>query len=405
MRALAVATILLFVAACGPSTGLTATADAGTPDSGSLQTVPDSGVDAGEPDAGHDAGVDAGVDAGSDAGQPLDAGVDAGHSDDAGLDAGFDAGPPEDAGPDAGIDAGIDAGVDAGPSTVTRYPIILAHGFGVSPNSAGDEFNLALGALQDAGDTVFPDDTDEFNSTDVCGAELLTTVQQVLAQTGAQKVNIIAHSMGGLDARYVASPGGLAQGALIASITTIGTPHHGSEMADFTLAFSTLDGGSGAIAVFDAVFGVADAGAANVNACLTSLSVAEAPAFNAAPPDDPNVMYQSWAGFATIGGGSVPGIATACQNLFYLDGGPGIVIEPLESILDPLAIIVGGINDGIVAVSSATYDTFRGCIPVDHMGEAGGTVGGALAVPDPNTGYNYLDFYVGVAQDLAARGY
>jgi triacylglycerol lipase len=395
MRAAAIAVCLLFAAACGPSTGLRSTPDSGVPDSGDL-AEPDAGVDAGEL---VDSGVDAGVDAGIDAGEPRDAGVDAGRPEDAGLDAG----QPEDAGLDAGPDGGFDAGFDAGPPTVTQYPIIMAHGFGVLANSAGDDFNLALGALQDAGFTVFPDDTDAFNSTDVCGAELLTTVQQVLATTGAAKVNIIAHSMGGLDARYVASPGGLAQGALIASITTIGTPHYGSEMADFTLEFSTLDGGAGAIGVFDAVFGIgSDAGSANVNACLTSLSVAEAPAFNAATPDDPNVMYQSWAGFATIGGGSIPGIATACQNEFYLDAG---VIKDLETILDPLAIIVGGVNDGIVAVSSATYDTFRGCIPADHMGEAGGTVGGALAVPDPQTGFNYVDFYLGIAQDLAAQGY
>ena len=66
---------------------------------------------------------------------------------------------------------------------------------------------------------------------------------------------------------------------------------------------------------------------------------------------------------------------------------------------------MGGVNDGIVAVSSATYGTFRGCIPADHMGEGGATIGGALPVPDPQSGFNYLDFYIGVAQDLAAQGY
>jgi triacylglycerol lipase len=45
-----------------------------------------------------------------------------------------------------------------------------------------------------------------------------------------QKVHIIAHSMGGLDARYMVSKLGMADRVL--SLTTIVTPHHGSPIAD-----------------------------------------------------------------------------------------------------------------------------------------------------------------------------
>lgn len=44
------------------------------------------------------------------------------------------------------------------------------------------------------------------------------------------KVNIIAHSMGGLDARYMIARLGMAD--RVASLVTIGTPHRGSGMAD-----------------------------------------------------------------------------------------------------------------------------------------------------------------------------
>lgn len=45
-------------------------------------------------------------------------------------------------------------------------------------------------------------------------------------------VNVVAHSLGGLDARYAVSVLGVNQ---IASITTIGTPHHGSPLADWAV--------------------------------------------------------------------------------------------------------------------------------------------------------------------------
>jgi triacylglycerol lipase len=45
-----------------------------------------------------------------------------------------------------------------------------------------------------------------------------------------QRVNIIAHSMGGLDARLAISRFGLHE--RVASLTTIGTPHHGTPLAD-----------------------------------------------------------------------------------------------------------------------------------------------------------------------------
>jgi len=47
-----------------------------------------------------------------------------------------------------------------------------------------------------------------------------------------QKVNIIAHSLGGLDARYLVS---ILKSTQVASITTIGTPHQGTPLADWAV--------------------------------------------------------------------------------------------------------------------------------------------------------------------------
>ena len=64
--------------------------------------------------------------------------------------------------------------------------------------------------------------------------QLRINVGHVLKQTGAAKVNIIAHSMGGLDARHMLfndrDKGRIHE--RVASLTTIGTPHRGTSFAD-----------------------------------------------------------------------------------------------------------------------------------------------------------------------------
>ncbi len=56
-------------------------------------------------------------------------------------------------------------------------------------------------------------------------------VEKYLKETRACKVNIIAHSMGGLDARYMISKLDMAD--KVASLSTVATPHLGTSIADW----------------------------------------------------------------------------------------------------------------------------------------------------------------------------
>jgi triacylglycerol lipase len=129
--------------------------------------------------------------------------------------------------------------VAAGPSradaastfTKTRYPIVLAHGlsgfrqlFGVVDYFFGIPSNLRAG-----GATVFVTQVSAFGSVEQRGEQLLQQVEFIAASTGAGKVNLIGHSQGGLDARYVMG----VRPDLIASLTTVATPHLGADLADF----------------------------------------------------------------------------------------------------------------------------------------------------------------------------
>ncbi len=68
---------------------------------------------------------------------------------------------------------------------------------------------------------------------------LKESVRRILDRTGTKQVNIIAHSMGGLDARHMLF-NDRDQGKIhrsIASLTTISTPHEGSPFADWGMQY------------------------------------------------------------------------------------------------------------------------------------------------------------------------
>ena len=67
-------------------------------------------------------------------------------------------------------------------------------------------------------------------------AELSERIKKIVAETGCEKVNIIAHSKGGLDCRYAISKLGIAKN--VASLTTINTPHRGCIFADKLLNYA-----------------------------------------------------------------------------------------------------------------------------------------------------------------------
>ena len=125
------------------------------------------------------------------------------------------------------------AGDSAVPKLGPPYPIVLAHGFfGFEAFAGLDAIRYFFGVkdeLAKNGETlVFTPAVDPFNDSKTRGAQLLAEIQKILEQTGYEKVNIIGHSQGGLDARVVAHD----RPDLVASVTTIATPHYGTPLAD-----------------------------------------------------------------------------------------------------------------------------------------------------------------------------
>lgn len=115
--------------------------------------------------------------------------------------------------------------------TDTRYPVVLAHGmFGFDSLVGVDYWYRIPQELERSGADVYVTQVSALNSTEARGEQLARQVEDILAMTGARKVNLIGHSHGSPTIRYVAS----VYPHMVASVTSVGGPNKGSRIADIS---------------------------------------------------------------------------------------------------------------------------------------------------------------------------
>jgi triacylglycerol lipase len=284
------------------------------------------------------------------------------------------------------------------------YPIVLAHGM------AGFErigpvnyfFNVAAD-LRARGEPVFESQVSPYDRSEVRGQALAQFIDQTLRTTGACKVNLIAHSQGGIDGRYVIS--GLRYGDRIAALVTVGTPHRGTVVADVALGTVQLSSFTAETlnALLLAIQGLTSnqTGNPNIQANLRQLATDTMASFNASHPDDPRVRYASIAGRSSLAGGGADCAGGLWPNHAGLD-----VLDPLLSLpasvfpfFDPPLRPTP--NDGLVSVPSARWGRFLGCVPADHFDEVGQI---AEVAPDPVSGFYHRDLYRQIVALLRQEG-
>jgi triacylglycerol lipase len=176
-------------------------------------------------------------------------------------------------------------------------------------------------------------------------------LQSILAITGKAKVYLIGHSHGGLDVRYVAA---VAPG-LVASVTSVGSPHQGAALADWLRA-RVVNGSftSDVLSFFANSLGVVLgllSGSSNPQdaiAGLDSLTSAELAAFNAQYPQ----------GVPTTACGN--GAASVNGIRYYSWSGTGILTNLLD-VGDPAlgltSLVYPEANDGLVGKCSSHLGT------------------------------------------------
>lgn len=112
---------------------------------------------------------------------------------------------------------------------ICRYPIVLVHGIMLKDVKFFKAFGRIEKILKKSGYTVYTARTDGFGTTEGNAKQLKAEIEALLVKENAEKVNVVAHSKGGLDAKYMIQ--NLDMADRVASLTTLCTPHRGSQIA------------------------------------------------------------------------------------------------------------------------------------------------------------------------------
>jgi triacylglycerol lipase len=270
---------------------------------------------------------------------------------------------------------------DGTPAKGAPYPIVLLHGMAGFDSLQNLPVNVTyfdgvVADLAKVGETqVYVTVAPPFDSSEERAKAIATQLDQILARTGAAKVNLIGHSQGGMDARVLASPAGLGYGDRIASVTTIATPHHGSVLTDAVLGLAsglpkgTID------ALTSGLLGLLQKTAYDVSsdphleAQLTELTQAHMDGvFNPKYTDDVRVHYASYAGRTNLETGE-----SDCAGALFPND-PSVVDVAAPEFVATAASLEGTAhtaNDGLVTVKSAQWGAFMQCVPADHLKEVG----------------------------------
>jgi triacylglycerol lipase len=298
------------------------------------------------------------------------------------------------------------SGEDAFTVRPSRHAIVLAHGFDASPTNIWAFYKVAA-TLRADGHVVHEGQVSPFKPVPTRAAELARHVDDAIAECRAKqgcdpsKVHIVAHSMGGLDSRYLVSK--LGYGDRVASVTTIATPHHGTLVADVGLKLLPGDVNKAVSALatlLGRTFTTRDlAEGSDLAGAFRSISETyTTQTFNREVVDDPRVTYLSYAGVSSVLGIPNAKDSGACDGLFAPKNGR----DHMNAALLPAAPIVAHgtelrPNDGLVTVESAKWGKFMGCLPADHLDEVGQPKHDS---PNVHGGFDHLDFYRRLASKL-----
>lgn len=237
-------------------------------------------------------------------------------------------------------------------------------------------------ALTKAGATVITARVPPFGSIEQRARHLdqllLEKCRNLVPEGHRLKVNVVGHSMGGLDARYLISQVQTDKSPYqVASLTTIGTPHHGSECADFVMELIGRD---------DTLRDLCPA-------AIPELTTESMATFNKSIQNDPKVAYFSYGALMT------PKMFRVFRPTYEI-----IKYEMLkrgESNYD---------NDGMVSVELSKWGEYLGTlVGVDHLdlinwtNRMRTTVYQVVFGREPN--FDPVALYLDIAESLSKRGF
>ncbi len=113
----------------------------------------------------------------------------------------------------------------------TKYPVLLVHGVFFRDFRLINYWGRIPRELEANGAAVFYGEHNSASSVAASAEQLKSRLLEITEKTGCEKVNIIAHSKGGLDVRKMLADDAARE--RVASLITINTPHRGCKFADY----------------------------------------------------------------------------------------------------------------------------------------------------------------------------
>lgn len=199
--------------------------------------------------------------------------------------------------------------------------------------------------LREHGVIAFAPNIAPYVSLETGSAAWTRVIGKVIKMTSSKKINIIAHSMGGISLRHAIHTMDLD--AVVSSLTTVASPHHGASLAEMAIetpktALETF------ISISDKVGNAIYPDIqSDIQGAMHQLTRDYMTTFNSENPDSEQVTYYSVS--AATGKGTASNI--------------GMLLTPYNRYIHTRE----GINDGFVSEKSAHWGEHIGCINLSHL--------------------------------------
>lgn len=262
----------------------------------------------------------------------------------------------------------------------TKYPIVLVHGVFFRDRNILNYWGRIPEELEKNGAAIFYGKQKSAAPVEESARELERRILEILEETGSEKVNLIAHSKGGLDARAAISMTGI--GDKVASLTTVNTPHRGCLFADYLLGKFSEEKKLAVAQFYNASASKLGDVEPDFLAAVYDLTSERCRIMNETVLDDPNVFYQSVGSRLNRGGNGQFPLNLSYHFVKHFDGE----------------------NDGLVGVDSFAWGQEFHMIRVN--GRRGVSHGDVIDLNRENfEGFDVREFYVQLVSNLRERGF
>lgn len=260
----------------------------------------------------------------------------------------------------------------------TKYPIFLCHGYGaigalVKPSPMHDPCML----MREHGVVAIAPNVVPYATIETRAKNWVRLIRDVCEKYSFEKVNVVAHSMGGLDMRFALSK--LDIDDKVASLTTIATPHRGSYLADLVLKTPEI--------VTERISEIVDWFGDNVYPSEKSDAIGSVEQLTCNYIQ--NVFNQHIADSITV---PIFSYGAAVGR------GTNYALNPIFKFQNSQIFEKEGENDSFVSVKSAQWGEYLGCINISHLNQINVQVG-------KETRPKYYAFWTGVVKKLFELGF